>query len=155
MMLEWFDTHLVKTPVTRTTSLPATKPSPVEEFWTALTQPGGVMKARQLYDEAKKRGAASGLFPEGEANAYGYQLLQEGKPQEAIVVFEMNVDAFPQSANTYDSLSDAYLAAGKPAEAVRFAEKTLQVLASDTKTPEEFKAAIKESAEKKIRDLKK
>ncbi len=66
----------------------------------------------------------------------------------------MNVDAYPGSANTYDSLSDAYLAAGKRAEALRFAEKALEMLAKDTQTPEAFKAAIRESAQKKIDQLK-
>jgi hypothetical protein len=67
----------------------------------------------------------------------------------------MNVDAYPQSANVYDSLSDAFLADGNTTEALKYAEKCLQVLATDTRIPSEFKQAIKESAEKKVRDLKK
>jgi uncharacterized protein (UPF0147 family) len=55
----------------------------------------------------------------------------------------------------YDSLSDAQLAAGNKADALRNAEKALEVLASDTRVPDQLRAAIKESAEKKIRDLKK
>ena len=154
-MLEWFETHLVKAPVKRSSTVGSRKPSPVEAFWTTLTQPGGAARARQIYNETRKRGDRTMLFPEGEANAYGYQLLQQGQVPEAIIVFEMNVDAYPESANTYDSLADAYLAAGKSSEAVRFAEKALKVLATDGRTSEEFKAAIRESAEKKIRELKK
>jgi tetratricopeptide (TPR) repeat protein len=82
-------------------------------------------------------------------------LLQEGKADDAVILFELIVEAYPRSANPYDSLADAYLAAGKPADAVRFAEKALQVLATDTGIPEEFKASIRASAEKKIRELKK
>jgi hypothetical protein len=67
----------------------------------------------------------------------------------------MNVDAFPKSANTYDSLADAHLAAGRRDEALRFAEKALAVLAADTTAPDEFKQLIRESAEQKIRVLKK
>jgi dienelactone hydrolase len=155
LMLDWLDANLRNAPATpSTTSTPVT-PSPIEEFWTTLTQPGGAAKARQMFDEAKKANPKAVLFPEAEANAYGYQLMQEGKPQDAIIVLQMNADAYPESANTYDSLSDAYLAAGKPADALRLAEKALQVLATDTRTPAEFKAAIRESAEKKIRELKK
>jgi tetratricopeptide (TPR) repeat protein len=95
------------------------------------------------------------LFPENETNLYGYELLGRGDAAEAIIVFEMNVDEYPESANTYDSLSDAYLAAGKREEALRFAEKTLQVLATDTRTPAAFKDAIRDSAQKKISELKK
>jgi dienelactone hydrolase len=155
LMLQWFETHLVKTPVTRSSTSAPVEPGPVEKFWTALMEPGGATAARQIYREAKKRGDTTVLFPEGEANAYGYQLLQEGKAEEAVILFEMVVEAYPASANPYDSLADAYLAAGKPAEALSFAEKALQMLATDTRIPEAFKAAIRESAEKKIRELKK
>ena len=155
LMLDWLDAHLRTAPLTPPAAAAATAPSPIEEFWTTLTRPGGAAQARALFDAARKRNTGLSLFPEAEANLYGYDLLQRGQHEDAIVVFQMNVDAYPHSANTYDSLSDGYLAAGKPAEAVRFAEKALQVLAADTGTPEAFKAAIRESAEKKIRELKK
>ena len=71
------------------------------------SQPGGVEKARVIYDATKKGDPKLVLFPEAELNAYGYQLLQDGDNKNAIAVFEMNVDAYPTSANTYDSLSDA------------------------------------------------
>ena len=155
LMLEWLDAHLRNAPAKPATTAAPLPPTPVEEFWTTLTQPGGPARARQVYDDARKRSPKVVLFPEGEANAYGYQLLQQGQHGDAIIVFQMNVDAHPESANTYDSLSDAYLAAGKPDDALRFARKALDVLAKDTRTPEEFKTLIRESAEKKIRELSK
>ena len=154
-MLDWLDAHLRNAPATPSTASVASKPSPVEEFWTTLTKPGGAAKARALYDEAKKRGDKTVLFPETEANAYGYQLMGEDKALDAVIVLKMNVDAYPESPNTYDSLSDAYLAANKPVEALQYAEKAIKVLDADTRTPEEFKATIRLSAEKKVRDLKK
>ena len=42
-------------------------------------------------------------------NNVGYQLLQSDKLKEAITVFKLNVEEFPKSANTYDSLGEAYL----------------------------------------------
>jgi dienelactone hydrolase len=155
LMIDWLEAQLKRSPLERAPATTATPPSPVEVFWTTLTQPGGAAKARLLYEETRRTNKAVMLFPEAEANAYGYELLGRGDSGEAIIVFEMNVDANPQSANTYDSLSDAYLAAGKRDEALRFAEKTLQVLVTDTTTPEVFKATIRESAEKKISELKK
>jgi len=154
-MIDWLEAQLKRAPLERATATTATPPSPVEVFWTTLTQPGGAAKAKLLYEETRRTNKGVMLFPEAEANAYGYELLGRGDSGEAIIVFEMNVDAYPQSANTYDSLSDAYLAAGKRDEALRFAEKTLQVLVTDTTTPEVFKATIRESAEKKISELKK
>lgn len=51
--------------------------------------------------------------------------------------------------------SDAYLAAGNREEVLRNAEKALATLPKDASATEELRAAILESAEKKIRELKK
>ncbi len=45
-------------------------------------------------------------------NGVGYLFLQSGKGKEAIAVFKMNVAAFPESWNVYDSLGEAYLTNG-------------------------------------------
>jgi tetratricopeptide (TPR) repeat protein len=112
-------------------------------------------QARAIFDRARQKKSGTMLFPENEMNLYGYELLQQGNTKDAIIVFEMNVEAFPASANTYDSLSDAYLAAGQRDKALTFAEKAIEALATDTTAPEAFKAAIRESAQRKINDLKK
>ena len=43
----------------------------------------------------------------------GYRFLGEEKVEEAIAVFERNVEMYPQSANVYDSLGDALQANGQ------------------------------------------
>ena len=72
-------------------------------------------------------------------DAYGYQVLQAGAAQHAVWLFQLNVDTYPNSANTYDSLSDALLAAGNRKEALHNAEKALEVLGRDTSAPDEFR----------------
>ena len=155
MMLDWFDKHLKQAQATTQAAAPPAPRTATDEFWAALAKPGGAAKAREIYDAAKKKDKTAVLFPEGELNQYGYQLMQEGRNKDAVILLQMNVDEYPQSANVYDSLSDAYLADGNKVEALRFAEKALQVLATDTQTPEEFKNQIRESAEGKIKQLKK
>ena len=154
-MLAWFDKHLRDAPATPDRSAAAAAPSDIEKFWDLLGQPGGVAKARAMYDAAKQKGSKVVLFPEGEMNLFGYELMNGGRAKDAIVVFEMNVAEYPQSANTYDSLSDAYLADGNKVEALKFAEKTLKVLETDKTTPEGFKQLVRESAERKVKELKK
>jgi tetratricopeptide (TPR) repeat protein len=153
MILEWFETHLRNAPTTPSAQTSAQMPTTTEEFWTALTK-GEIARARKLYEDTTKRDPKTVLFPEAELNLHGYQLLQDGEPADAVEVFRLNVEAYPASANTYDSLSDGYLAAGKPADALRNAEKALELLATDTQVSDDLRAAIRESAEKKIRDLK-
>lgn len=155
-MLDWFDRHLRSAPArpVGTTATDA-QPTPVEEFWAALKQPDGAARARKIFEDTRRTHPSLVLFPEGEANLYGYQLLQEGNAAHALWVFQLNVDAYPKSANTYDSLSDAYLALGKREDAMRYAEKALKMLETDTRVSPELRSAIQESAQKKISDLRK
>jgi tetratricopeptide (TPR) repeat protein len=44
-----------------------------------------------------------------ELNRLGYQLLSMKKVTEAIEIFKLNVEMFPQSPNVYDSLGEAYM----------------------------------------------
>jgi hypothetical protein len=64
------------------------------------------------------------------------------------------VDAYPRSANAYDSLADAYLAAGKRQEALAAAEQALKRLAADRTLSDQFRTLLRESLENKIRELK-
>ena len=155
-MLDWFDAHLKAA----SSTLPAPTgtagaKTALDEFWSAIASPNGIAKARAIYDDTRKKDRSILLFPESELNLFGYQVLQAGRAKDAIAIFQMNVDEYPTSANTYDSLSDAYLEDGNTAEALRLAEKAIQALASDKSTPEDFKQRIRESAEAKIAKLKK
>ena len=110
-------------------------------------------RARHLYDEARSRDKNVVLFPETETNLLGYALLQDGKAKDALVVFHMNVEAYPRSANAYDSLSDGYLALENKAEALKYAQKTLEVLDTDPNATPELKQLLREGAAKKIKEL--
>jgi dienelactone hydrolase len=151
-VLAWLDTHLRDALTTRPT-VTSTGPTIVEEFWTALHQPGGVERARKLYDEAKSRDKGVVLFPETETNLLGYQFLQAGNFKDAIAVFHLNLKGYPRSANVYDSLSDAYLAQGNKEEALKYAQKAIEMLDNDPNATAEFKRLVRESAEGKIKEL--
>ncbi len=55
---------------------------------------------------------------EAEVNALGYRLLNGHRIGEAIAIFAINTRAFPGSANTFDSLGEALLAAGRREESI-------------------------------------
>lgn len=46
-------------------------------------------------------------------NQLGYQLLFASRPDEAIAAFKANVERYPDSANVYDSLAEAYERGGR------------------------------------------
>jgi dienelactone hydrolase len=154
-LLAWFDARLRNAPKATPPAPGAdTTPTLVEEFWALLANPEGAVRARQMFADTRRTQPSVVLFPEGELNLYGYELLQRGNAAHAVWVFQLNVDAYPKSANTYDSLSDAYLALGKREEALRNAEKALKMLETDTKVGPELRKAIQESAERKVKELR-
>src|SRR5580765_5424984 len=129
------------------------KASASREFWSLVDEPSGIAKAAQLFHATRERDPHAYLFPEGVMNLAGYERLQAGKHQDAITLFTLNTEAYPESANAQDSLGDAYLADGQPALALAASEKCLALLAADTLDGRR-KAAIRESAEEKIRKVK-
>ena len=69
-VLAWFERYVRDAPATRPAVTTAAGPTVVEQFWTTLNQPGGVTRARQLYDEAKARDKDVVLFPESETKFF-------------------------------------------------------------------------------------
>ena len=57
-------------------------------------------------------------FSENAINAMGYKILRLPNPAAAVVAFQWNVSAYPESANTHDSLGDAYRANGQIPQAL-------------------------------------
>lgn len=64
---------------------------------------------------------------ENELNNLGYQLLNDNRIDDAIKIFELLVSEFPNSANTYDSLGEAYLSNNKVALALKNYERSLEL----------------------------
>lgn len=60
-------------------------------------------------------------------NRIGYELLGQEQAEDAIAVFSLNAEIFPQSANTHDSLGEAYRAAGRIDDAIASYERVLAV----------------------------
>jgi Flp pilus assembly protein TadD len=86
-------------------------------------------------------------------NRFGNERLEMGDTKAAIELFQMNVTAYPNSPNVYDSLGDAYLADGQKDLARVNAKKALELLASDTTDSARRRDDIRESAEQKLKKL--
>ncbi|HEY6975869.1 MAG TPA: tetratricopeptide repeat protein [Chitinophagaceae bacterium] len=64
---------------------------------------------------------------ENTLNTTGYNLLASKKVDDAIDVFLLNVKLFPNSWNTYDSLGEAYAAAGNKELAIKNYERSIEM----------------------------
>jgi tetratricopeptide (TPR) repeat protein len=62
---------------------------------------------------------------EGRINDRGYELMRAQRFAEAAAVFRMNVEAFPQAANAWDSLGEACVELGALDEALAHYERAL------------------------------
>ena len=130
-VLAWLDTHLRDAPTTRPTATTAAGPTIVEEFWTALNEPGGVGAPGNCTTRRRAATRTSCCFRKRKPICLDTGSSKTGNVKDAIAVFHLNVEGYPLSANVYDSLSDGYLATGNKEEALKYAQKALEMLDRD------------------------
>jgi len=87
----------------------------------------GTQAALQRYGELKQAPSAGQKVDEVTLNNLGYTLLYSGQTDEAITVFQRNVQEYPKSANVYDSLGEAYTKAGQKDSAIENYEMSLRL----------------------------
>ena len=153
VIVDWYVTTLITTPG----RAPANKSSePALQSAQILNQiemPGGVEQAARKLAEARRSDPKAMVFPEAMVNLMGYEHLQAGDIKNALEIMKLNVTAFPESPNAYDSLSDANLANGQKELARQNAKKALELLALDTTDPQTRRNAIRDSAQLKLKQL--
>jgi tetratricopeptide (TPR) repeat protein len=99
----------------------------ISETLSATIASSGVDEAVKQYHDFRTAESSAYDFDEGELNALGYQLIRAKKFKESIRILQLNVEAYPQSSNTYDSLGEAYLDDGNKAQAIANYQKSLQL----------------------------
>ena len=100
------------------------KKSVADAIWTVIEDKGidaGIAHFNSIKD-------AEGYdLSEREMNIIGYQLMASDKFEAASRVFQLNVDAFPTSSNTYDSLGESFMKLGKKDLAIRNYRKSVEL----------------------------
>lgn len=88
------------------------RPLTLEEELEEQYRSKGIQPAIDDYVELKKKYYGRGSYDFGEVslNAFGYAVLEKDVVG-AIQVFKLNTEEFPQSANVWDSLAEAYMKA--------------------------------------------
>lgn len=92
---------------------------------------------------------------EDRLNRLGYTLIAEGKTDAAVAVMALNAELRPGSANTYDSLADARLAAGDRKGAAEAYRRALAALPGDARASDAAKAQLRANAERFLADFDK
>ena len=99
----------------------------IAEPLTHTIMEAGIEAAIAQYHELKKNQPDSYDFGEIVLNMLGYQLLWRNMTEAAIEVHKLNIQAYPNSANPYDSLGDVYEASGEVTLAIESYEKALEI----------------------------
>jgi len=99
----------------------------IAETLSATIASSGIDQATKQYHDLKAAEPATYNFDENELNSLGYQLIRSKKFKEAIRVFQLNVEAYPQSSNVYDSLAEGYMDDGNKLPAIANYQKSLEL----------------------------
>jgi tetratricopeptide (TPR) repeat protein len=148
IIVQWFVTTLIKTPG----HAPA-DPLAAAAILNQLTVPGGAAQVRQQLIEARRKDPQAHLWPEVSADIIGSGQLREGAIKEAIDIFQINLLAYPDSADAHSNLADAYLQDGQKDLARQYAQKALALLdshaapASSWSDTEQRRAEIRQGVE--------
>ncbi len=96
--------------------------------FTTQSTKSNILTALGKTTEAEKNiQAALPNATEVEINAYGYQVMNTGNNDKAIEIFILNTNRFPKSANTWDSLGEAYTTKGDKKNAIASFKKSLSL----------------------------
>lgn len=102
--------------------LPAGYRSPVD-----LLEAGELDAGIAGLRDAAARGTQFDSRLEFKLNDLGYRYLNQGNHDAALKILALNVELFPTSANTHDSLGEAYLASGNRELAIRLYRESLAI----------------------------
>ena len=148
IIVDWFVTTLIKTPGH---AIPDTVASAA--IINQIRMPGGIAQVSRQLSEARRTDPEAQLFPEIAVGIIGQDHLRAGEPQLAIEVLQLNLLAYPDSADAHESLAAAYFKSGQSDLARRHAEKALALLdshalpASSWTDSEPYRAEIRRGAE--------
>ena len=101
---------------------------------------------------ALKAGATASQYDlaEPELNTLGYRLIQMKKVADAIEIFKLNVEAYPQAANAYDSLGEGYMVHGDKDLAIANYKKSLELNPKNTSATTQLALLANEQKEIKV-----
>ncbi|WP_397362979.1 serine hydrolase [Olleya sp. R77988] len=100
------------------------KPS-IAKILDKQIQDNGIEKAVLFYKKTKAEQLDAFNFDVEELNTLGYQYLAKERLDIALQVFKLNVEAFPEASNPYDSYGEALLINGDTNEAIKNYKKSL------------------------------
>ncbi|MGG6231171.1 tetratricopeptide repeat protein [Tenacibaculum sp. SDUM215027] len=88
---------------------------------------GNFEAALKGYKIIKEKDSLSPVIRERNLNRLGYQYLRKDEFKNAINIFKINIELYPNSSNTYDSTGDAYAKMKDTIKAIEYYKKALAI----------------------------
>lgn len=98
----------------------------------AALEANGIEAMVTTYKTWKADATRARQYTELDVNALGYRLMAQDRFEAAIALLTLNTESYPSSANTFDSLGEAYMKAGRKADAIENYEKSLALNPGNT-----------------------
>lgn len=138
--------------VVRHTDAAAPLPTPWE--LANVTGRDGLLAAEALLTARCVGITVGACVDEAPLNAFGYELLSQGRVKDAVAIFEINSWSHPLSANAQDSLADGFVAAGQTESARTALNAVIALAPGDPSLNSEQKASFVSTAAARLRALK-
>ncbi|MBD3276293.1 MAG: serine hydrolase [Candidatus Marinimicrobia bacterium] len=106
--------------------------TPVTEILRQSIIEHGVEKAKSLYLDLRAEQEKKYEFNPSQLNSLGYQLMGAERYADAIEIFKLNVETYPENANAYDSLGEAYMNDGQTDLAIKNYARSLELNPDNT-----------------------
>jgi len=137
-----FDSSFVTVAYRKGSELP-----PTAAQFTNIINEYGVAKGVEIFEKFRQLDPDLVLLQEAQFNALGYRMLQSNQLDDAVQLFRMNAETFPNSANVWDSYADGCVAAGDIKTATACYKKVLEVLPNDVNIDDRMRNVLKTNAE--------
>lgn len=115
-------------------------PSPLEA--ASLVKEKGLAETQALFSKICGDQDVGMCLDGDRFNTWGYDLLGQNRPLDALAVFELAAWAHPTSANAQDSLADGYLAVGEKESAKKAVQRAIELAPGDPLLTADSKASF-------------
>lgn len=106
-----------------------TQPFLLSQELLMATHESGVDEAVRLYEQYREDTYGRGVFDFGETETseVADKLVEEGRIEDAITLYEMNLEYHPESLSIHASLGELYEEVGRTEDAIAAWEKVLEI----------------------------
>ena len=92
-----------------------------------IIKSNSIQAGLKKYQELRNNPDKEIIFTEKSINALGYKLINENRIEDAIEILKLNIDAYPESFNVYDSIGEAYMKNSRNDLAIENYKKSLEL----------------------------